>query len=99
MGTPGRVAEMGPADWIALKDLKDSYPVELATYAADHKIENEPAFAWWVPYTLRKQKRILQKVKSKYWAQTHSTASLSQRTSRKRWKSIRNWGITCGWMP
>ena len=61
----------GSSDWVALKDLKDSYPVELAIYARDHKIENEPAFAWWVPYTLRKQKRILQKVKSKYWARTH----------------------------
>ncbi len=34
-------------------------------------MEDKPAFAWWVPYVLRKQRRILQKVKSKYWSQTH----------------------------
>lgn len=61
----------GSSDWISLKDLKDSYPVELAIYAKEHRIENEPAFAWWVSYVLRKQKRILQKVKSKL-RDTHS---------------------------
>ena len=61
----------GSSDWVSLKDLKDSYPVELAIYAKERKIGEEPAFAWWVPYVLRKQKRILQKVKTKYWARTH----------------------------
>ena len=61
----------GSTDWVALKDLKDSYPVELAIYAKERKVDDEPAFAWWVPYILRKQKRILQKVKTKYWARTH----------------------------
>jgi hypothetical protein len=46
----------GSSDWIAMKDLKESYPVELAMYATDRKIDNEPAFAWWVPYVLKKQK-------------------------------------------
>jgi hypothetical protein len=61
----------GSTDWIALKDFKESYPVELALYATDRDIQDEPAFAWWVPYVLKKQKRILQKVKSKYWSRTH----------------------------
>jgi hypothetical protein len=61
----------GSSDWVALKDLKEAYPVELAHYAKDHSIDDEPAFAWWVPYVIRKEKRILQKVKSKYWARTH----------------------------
>ena len=61
----------GSSDWVSLKDLKDSYPVELAIYAKERTIEDEPAFAWWVPYVLRKQQRILQKVKTKYWARTH----------------------------
>ena len=45
----------GSSDWIAMKDLKESYPVELAMYATDRKIDDEPAFAWWVPYVLKKQ--------------------------------------------
>ena len=61
----------GSTDWIELKDLKDSYPVELALYAVNHDIAEEPAFAWWVPYVLKKQKRILKKVKTKYWSRTH----------------------------
>ena len=61
----------GSSDWIALKDLKDSYPVELALYATNRKIDVEPAFAWWVPFVLKKKSRILKKVKSKYWARTH----------------------------
>jgi hypothetical protein len=64
----------GSSDWVSLKDLKDSYPVELAVYyAKENSLEDEPAFAWWVPYVLRKQKKILQKVKSKYWARTHNS--------------------------
>ena len=36
----------GSSDWIALKDLKDSYPIELAEYAVNNNIDEEPAFAW-----------------------------------------------------
>ena len=40
----------GSSDWIALKDLKDSYPVQLADYARANDRVDEPAFKWWVPY-------------------------------------------------
>ena len=61
----------GSTDWVSLKDMKNSYPVEAAMYARDNQIHEEPAFAWWVPYTLKKQKRIISKLKSKYWQRTH----------------------------
>eukprot|EP00980_Cylindrotheca_fusiformis_P006304 scaffold1352_cov144-Cylindrotheca_fusiformis.AAC.10 len=37
------------------------------------KIQNddEPAFAWWVPYTIKKKACIISNVKSKYWSKTH----------------------------
>lgn len=57
--------------WIALKDFKDAYPAQLAEYAVAAKISEEPAFAWWVPFTLRKRNRIITKLKSKYWVRTH----------------------------
>jgi hypothetical protein len=57
--------------WIAMKDMKESYPVQLAEYAVAARIAKEPAFAWWVPYTLRKRNRIIAKLKSKYWVRTH----------------------------
>lgn len=37
------------SDWVALKDLKESYPIKLAMYAKERKVDDEPAFAWWVP--------------------------------------------------
>lgn len=58
------------ATWVALKDLKESYPVELATYAKQHELLDEPAFAWWANHALKKCERILKKVKSKYWERT-----------------------------
>jgi hypothetical protein len=61
----------GLFDWIALKDLKDSYPVELAEYALSRGIQNEPAIAWWVPYVHKKRLSIIAKLKSKYWQRTH----------------------------
>ena len=45
----------GSSDWIAMKDLKESYPVELALYATGQKIDDEPAFALWVRYVLNAQ--------------------------------------------
>ena len=51
--------------------MKNSYPVQLAEYAIASRIAEEPAFAWWVPFTLRKRNRIIAKIKSKYWVRTH----------------------------
>jgi hypothetical protein len=61
----------GSTTWIALKGLKESYPVQLAEYAVQARLAEEPAFAWWVPYTLKKLNRIIAKIKSKYWVRTH----------------------------
>ena len=57
--------------WHKLKDIKDSYPVELAEFAVENGVAHRPAFAWWVPHTLRKRDCIISKVKSKYWVRTH----------------------------
>ena len=56
--------------WHDLKDIKDSYPVEMAEYSVENMISHLPAFAWWVPHTLRKRDRIVAKIKSKYWVRT-----------------------------
>jgi len=61
----------GATTWSTLKDVKDSYPVELAEFAVENKVSHLPAFAWWVPYVLRKRERIVSKIKSKYWSRTH----------------------------
>ena len=38
--------------WVDLKVLKESNPVQVREYAIACGIENEPAFAWWVPYVM-----------------------------------------------
>ena len=57
--------------WVPLKDLKESHPVETAEYARSRNIADEPAFTWWVPYTLRKRDVILAAVKSRVRKTTH----------------------------
>ena len=61
----------GSTNWVALNDIKDSYPVQLAEYAIANGIEKEAAFHLWVPYTIKKRDRVIKKVKSKYWSYTH----------------------------
>ena len=52
-------------EWIPLRILKESYPCQLATYAVANNLVEEPAFAWWVLYTLQKSDTILSAVKSR----------------------------------
>ena len=50
--------------WFNHADMKEAHPAETAEYARARGISNEPAFAWWVPYTLRKREVILAAVKN-----------------------------------
>ncbi len=61
----------GTTDWIPLSQLKESNPVETAEYARANKIDDEPAFAWWVKDVIKKRNRIIAKVKARYWRTTH----------------------------
>ena len=47
--------------WMDMKDVKEANPIELAEYALASGIDEEPAFAWWVPYTPKKRDRIIRK--------------------------------------
>jgi hypothetical protein len=49
----------GSTTWVPLSELKESNPIEVAEYAVANKINEEPAFAWWVRKALRKQGQIL----------------------------------------
>ena len=57
--------------WVALKDIKEAYPVQLAEYTVAYNISMDSAFAWWVPHTLKKRNRMIEKLKPKYWLNTH----------------------------
>jgi hypothetical protein len=55
----------GSSNWVPLKDLKESNPIELAEYAVANKLVSEPAFAWWVPVVLRQRDQNIMKIKSR----------------------------------
>ena len=45
--------------------MKEAYPVLVAEYATAQEIIEEPAFACWCPYVLRKRDRITAGVKAR----------------------------------
>jgi hypothetical protein len=57
--------------WVPLSVLKESNPVEVAEYATARNIATEPAFRWWVPYTLRKRDAIISSVRARTRKTTH----------------------------
>ena len=52
----------GSTNWISLKDLKGSYPGEIAEYVKIKRLDKEPAFTCWVSYVLRKKQESFQKL-------------------------------------
>ena len=61
----------GTRQWIDLKVLKESNPVKVGEYVIAHGIQDEPAFAWWVPYTVRKRDVIVAGIKSRLKKTSH----------------------------
>ena len=53
----------GSEQWYPLKDLKESNPVQVAEYAVAKRIDDEPSFSWWVPYTIKKRDVIISAIK------------------------------------
>lgn len=61
----------GETEWMPLKTVKDSNPIEAAEFAKAMGLSSEPAFVWWVDNVLKHKERIISKVKSRYWKTTH----------------------------
>ena len=55
----------GTESWVTLADMKESNPVETAEFTHARGIDDEPAFTWWVPYTLCKHDVILSAVRAR----------------------------------
>ena len=87
----------GSSSWEKLKDVKESYPVQLAEYSLQHRISEEPAFAWWVPHVLKKRNRIISKVKSKYWVRTHKYGIRIPKSVKEAQQLDRENGDTLWW--
>lgn len=61
----------GSSNWVPLKVLKETNPIEIAEYAVAMGLADEPAFAWWVPYTLKKRDRIIAAVNLRVRKKSH----------------------------
>ena len=57
--------------WTKLSMMKDSHSVEMAKFAMARGISDEPAFCWWVPYTLKKRDAIISAVNTRVREVTH----------------------------
>lgn len=98
-GSPNLVKQ-----FVDLKDIKESHPVEMAEYAVTRKINDTPAFGWWVPYTLKKRDRIITVVMSWITKTTHKygievpsgmETTCGVRHWRRRWRTSRLLGVCC----
>ena len=47
---------------IALKDIKETNPVERSEYVLANRLEKEPAFAWWIRTAIKRRDTIISKV-------------------------------------
>ena len=70
----------GSTDWIHLKYINDSNPVEVAEYAVANCIQDEPTFAWWVYKLLRRRNWIVSNVRSNYCRMTQKFGILLPKT-------------------
>ena len=61
----------GSETWVPLKDMKESHPLECAEFAKARGIDDEVAFAYWVPYTLRKRDVIVAAIRTRCRKTTH----------------------------
>ena len=59
----------GSTDWIPLKDMYSSNPLETAKFAVAYQTKDELAFAWWIDNILKTRNHIINKIKSRYWKQ------------------------------
>ena len=85
----------GYEQWIPLKVLKESNPIEVAEFAKARGIDDEPAFHWWVTYTLRERDRIISAVNSrarstrhKYGIEVPATIEEAQALDRKNGNTL-----------
>ena len=61
----------GQESWIPLKDIKESYPIDVAEHVMKYGLVEEPAFKWWVPYVIKKRDQIVSAIKARMTKKTH----------------------------
>ena len=52
--------------WNQVREVKESFPVQLEEYVVINQIADKPAFVWWKKKVLKKRDRIISKTASKH---------------------------------
>ena len=73
--------------------------MDVAEFAKARGIDKEPAFAWWVPYTLRKRDTILSVIKKRISKTSQNMALRFLQVLSMPMKLIRRMEITFQEMP
>jgi hypothetical protein len=87
----------GSRSWEALKDLKESNPVEVAECAVSAKLVSEPAFAWWVSFALKLSDQIIGKIDARFAKKTHKFGIAVPSTVKEALEMDKDNGNTLWW--
>ena len=61
----------GTKQWVPLILIKESNPIEVDNFVKSRGIDDDPAFAWWVPHNLRKRDMIISNINARVSRKTH----------------------------
>ena len=81
-------------NWVKLKDLKESNPLELAEYGKGNGLMDEPAFVWWAPFMIRKRDRMLKAMKTRYLRTTQKFGIELPKTVERAYEIDKETGTT-----
>jgi hypothetical protein len=87
----------GSTSWVPLKLLKESNPVEVADYVNANGLMTEPAFAWWIPFTLKQRDRIIKAMKKRYFNQFSKFGLELPKTMQRTLEIDAETGTTSHW--
>ena len=54
----------GGEQWVTLRRMKETYPVQIAQYAASRGLLYKSAFYWWAPYALKKRDTVISLIRT-----------------------------------
>ena len=84
---------------MTLKDMNNSYPVQMGEYSVQIHIAHNPAFAWWIRNVLVKRNRIIGNLRSNYWILTHKFGVKIPKSVQEAKEFMRRMEIPFGWTP
>ena len=80
----------------SIEAIKESNPVKVAEFAKACEIVEEPAFKWWVSYTLHKREAIIASIKFCIQKTTHKYGIAMPRTLEEAYQLNKKMGIPTG---